>query len=383
MLNLRTWAEIDLDALAHNLDVIRRRAGDGVATMIVLKADAYGHGAVPVAWQLTRRGDVAYVGAGDSTEALALRAAGVTTPILVLGAVVSGEMEDVLRGKIAVTVHSGDRVRHLRRVVRMNGAKNVRVHLKVDTGMGRLGCHPERALGIAREIRRSRGLELEGVATHLAATGANGVPSAERQIRRFRRVLKALEAEGFRPRWRHAYASGGVLAGLPPSFNLVRLGLGLYGIDPRGVGDHDLRPVLSWKTQIVFLKDHRKGSAVGYEGTWRAPRKSRIATLPVGYNDGYRFAFSNRADVLVRGKRCPVVGRVSMDYVCADVSKVPGAAVGDTVVLLGRDGDEGVDAAELARLADTIPYEILCGIGRRVSRVYRGGNGVGHPPRGG
>ncbi len=379
MLHLRTWAEIDLGALGRNLDRVRRHAGPDVGVMVVLKADAYGHGAVPVAWHLTRSGDVAYLGVGDSTEALELRDAGVTTPILVLGAVVEGEMEDVIRGRIAVTVHAGDRVRTLRRVVNHNGAGGVRLHLKVDTGMGRLGCRPERAVGIAREIARSRGLLLEGVATHLAQATPDGGADAEKQVRRFCRVLETLEKEGFAPRWRHAYASGAVLSRLPRLFNLIRPGMALYGIDPHGRDGLDLEPVLAWRTQIVFLKDHRRGSPIGYHGTWRAPRRSRIATLPVGYDDGYRFAFSNRAHVLVRGKRCPVVGRVSMDYVCVDVTKVPGASVGDPVTLLGRDGDERIGVLELARWADTIPYEVFCGIGRRVKRCYVGANGAPAP----
>ena len=242
--------------------------------------------------------------------------------------------------------------------------------------MGRLGCHPERAVGIAREIQRSPGLTLEGVATHLSSTRPEEHEEALQQVRRFRHVVAALAEEGFRPRWRHAYASGAVLAGLPGTFNMVRPGLAVYGLDPNGREDSPLVPALSWRTQVVFLKDHRRGSRIGYEGTWVAPRHCRIATLPVGYNDGYRFAFSNRAHVLIRGHRCPVVGRVSMDYACVDVTDVADARVGDVVTLIGRDGAEEIRVGELARLAETIPYEILCGIGRRVKRRY-----VGSPRR--
>jgi alanine racemase len=370
LLNARTWADVDLDAIAANLAHVASRAGPGVDVMLVVKADAYGHGAVPVSWHLVPRG-VSCLGVGDSTEALELRAAGITAPILILGAVVAGELEDVIRERVMVTVHSGDRVRALRRMVRRVGG-SVGVHLKVDTGMGRLGCAPERALGIAREVRRSPGLVLAGIATHLASATPEGGAEAERQVRRFRSVLQAFEKEGFAPRWRHAYSSGAVLSALPGSFNLVRPGIAVYGVSPHEKDGGLLTPALAWRTQIVFLKDHRKGARIGYGGTWTAKQPSRIATLPVGYNDGYRFAFSNRAEVLVRGKRCPVVGRVSMDYVTVDVSRVSGAAVGDVVTLLGADGEERIRVEELARLGDTIPYEILCGIGRRVKRVYRG-----------
>ncbi len=368
MLYRRTWADINLTAIERNLAFVREQAGPDVAIMPVLKADAYGHGAIPVAWHLSRDG-VRGFGVGDSTEALELRQAGITDPILVLGAVVAGEMEDVIRGGIAVTVHSADRVRKLRQIVRDNGAK-LPIHLKVDTGMGRLGCHPERVPGIARLIRSSEGLSLEGVATHFATTTPEGGGTAKRQVARLQRVLAALSKEGFEPTWRHAYASGAILSELPPVFNMVRPGLSLYGIDPHGRRGLPLQPALSWRTQIVFLKDHRKGAAIGYEGLWRAPRRCRVATLPVGYNDGYRFAFSNRAEVLVRGRRCRVVGRVSMDYVCIDVTDVKDATVGDVVTLIGQDGDQQIQAEELARLAETIPYEILCGIGRRVKRRY-------------
>lgn len=374
MLHERTWADIDLDALTHNLAVVREQAGPGVDVMLVLKADAYGHGAVPVAWHLMRQG-VACLGVGDSTEALELRAAGVTGPILILGALVAGEMEDVIRGGIRVTVHSGDRVRALAAAAERSQSR-VGVHLKIDTGMGRLGCKPERARGIAREVRRSALLELEGICTHLASTSARRAEATAKQVERFRRALSELEREGLRPRWRHAYASGALWAGLRPDFNLVRPGMAVYGVGPSEAASGRLVPALAWRTQIVFLKDHRRGAQIGYEGTWTAKRPSRIATLPVGYNDGYRFAFSNKAEVLVRGIRCPVVGRVSMDYVCVDVTHVPGTSVGDVATLLGGDGQERIGVEELATLAQTIPYEIFCGIGRRVRRVYHGGGGA-------
>jgi alanine racemase len=373
VLHARTWAEVDLGALQRNLARVRSQTRDGVSIMLVVKADAYGHGAVPVSWHLLRHG-VSHLGVGDSTEALELRDAGITAPILILGAVVHGELDDVVRGDIQVTVHSGDRVRSLRRQLGRTGP-SVGVHIKVDTGMGRLGCHPERVLGIAREVKRSPRLRLEGIATHLAATGPDGGDDARKQLRRFRKVLSALEGEMLLPVLRHVYASGGVMSTLPSDFNLARPGLSVYGVDPHGRSDSSLEPAMSWRTQVVFLKDHRRGARIGYGGTWRTPKRSRIATLPVGYNDGYRYAFSNCAEVLVRGRRCPVVGQVSMDYTCVDVTNVPGACVGDLVTLLGTDGEAHVGVRDLADLAETIPYEILCGIGRRVKRRYLGAAG--------
>jgi alanine racemase len=366
MQHARTWAEVDLGALERNLALVRAAAG-GASVMLVVKADAYGHGAIPVAWHLLRHG-VSHLGVGDSTEALALRKAGITAPIVVLGAIVPGEAADVVREGVSVTVHSASRVRDLQRQAERLGAR-AKVHLKVDTGMGRLGCAPERALGIAREIGRSGRLELDGVCTHLAGPGPDGPDRVALQLRRFRRVLDALRGAGIDPPWRHALASGGVLTQAAGDLNLVRSGIAVYGVNPPGA-QADLEPALSWRTQVVFLRDHRRGARIGYGGTWRAPRAVRIATLPVGYNDGYRFAFGNRAHVLVRGQPAPVVGRVSMDYVMVGVTDVAAVRVGDEATLLGRDGDRRIGACDLARWADTVPYEILCGLGRRVVRTY-------------
>ena len=369
VLHARTWAEINLGALERNLARVRAHAGDA-EVMLVVKADAYGHGAIPVSWHLLRHG-VTSLGVGDSTEALALRQAGVTAPIVILGAIVRGEMEDVIRGGISVTIHTADRARALARAAERMGSR-VRVHLKIDTGMGRLGCGPDRALSLAREIVRSEHLALEGVATHLASPGPEGAKETERQLASFRRVLDQMKADGIEPRWRHALSSGGVLSTPPGEFNLVRPGIAVYGVHPHR-GNDPFEPALAWKTQIVFLRDHRKGAGIGYGGTWKTPARARIATLPVGYNDGYRFAFSNKAHVLIQGQRAPVVGRVSMDYVMVDVTEIPGVRVDDEVTLVGRDGDLSVGVDDLARWADTIPYEILCGLGRRVVRTYREG----------
>ena len=365
VLQARTWVEINLSALERNLAKVQTAAG-GASVCLVVKADAYGHGAVPVAGHL--RGQVASFGVGDSTEALELRAAGITGPILILGAIVRGEMEQVIRGGISITVHTAFRVRALAKAAERMAAK-VKVHLKVDTGMGRLGCAPERAPALAREIQRSPFLELEGVCTHLATPGPEGRKETERQLARFRRVIDELSRERIEPRWLHALASGGIHAAPAGEFNLIRPGLAVYGIHPQGErGVYE--PALSWKTQIVFLRDHRKGAPIGYGGTYRTPSRSRIATLPVGYNDGYRFAFSNKAHVLIHGQMAPVVGRVSMDYAMVDVSHIADVEVDDEVTLVGRDGDLEVRVEDLAAWAETIPYEIICGLGRRVVRTY-------------
>lgn len=367
----RVWAEIDLDAVTRNLGLVRAAAGPGKGVIAIVKANAYGHGAIPVAWHLASLG-VEALGVGDSQEAIELRDAGISIPILILGAVVRGELADVVAHDIAVTIHSTERVRLLEREAR-RAARAVSVHLKVDTGMGRLGCAPHRAVEIARHILASEYLRMEGFCSHFSSVGPGDAGYTEMQLSRFENVSRAILQAGIPLPPRHAAASAAILSGIARGLDLVRPGIALYGIAPApGMGE-GLRPALSLKTQVIFLKDHPGGSAIGYNREYRTSRRSRIATLPVGYNDGYPFHLGGRAEVLIRGRRAPVVGRISMDYLTVDVTQVPGVCVGDEVVLIGESGGERILASELADRAGTIVYEILTRLGRRVVRVYRGG----------
>lgn len=380
MQNRRVWAEIDLDALTSNLQEVRALAGRGKGVMAIVKANAYGHGAVPVAWHLATQG-VQALGVGDSEEAMELRRAGISIPILVLGTIIPGELSDVVDHDIAVTVHSSERVRRLEREARRAG-RPVSVHLKVDTGMGRLGCAPGIAAEIAKLIRASEFLRFDGLCTHFATPGDPQMTAT--QVRRFEEVARAILDAGIPLPPRHAAASGAILGQVAPHLDVVRPGIMLYGLSPAlsGLGSSDdprppphsgLEPVLTLKSQIIFLKDFEAGAPVGYDGTHVTRRRTRIATLPVGYNDGYPWRLSGKGEVLVRGHRAPVVGRISMDYLTVDVGAVPGVSVGDEVVLVGAAGGERVTVRELADRAGTIPYEILTGLGRRVVRTYRGG----------
>jgi alanine racemase len=372
MQNRRVWAEIDLDALTSNLRRVRELAGPAKGVMAIVKANAYGHGAVPIAWHLAAQG-VTALGVGDSEEAMELRRAGISIPILVLGTIIPGELADVVDHDIAVTVHSSERVRRLGREARRAG-RPVSVHLKVDTGMGRLGCAPGIALEIAQLIRATEFLRFDGLCTHFAsATDANmtGV-----QVRRFEEVSRAIVAAGIPLPPRHAAASAAILGQVAPQLDLVRPGVMLYGLSPAPPLQQLLRPVLTLKTQVIFLKDFEAGAPVGYEGTHVTKRRTRVATLPVGYNDGYPWRLSNCGEVLVRGHRAPVVGRISMDYLMVDVGRIPGVSVGDEAVLVGASGDERVTVRELADRAGTIPYEILTRLGKRVVRTFRGGAGA-------
>ncbi len=367
----RVWAEIDLDRVTHNLDVVRAHAGPDRRIMAIVKANAYGHGAVPVAWHLATQG-VNAVGVGDSQEAIELRRAGLSIPIVILGTVVPGELPDVVAHDIAVTVHSEERVRMLEREAR-RAHRVVSVHLKVDTGMGRLGCQPRRAAELARLIEGSDYLRFDGLCTHFSSVGDDDDGFTEKQLALFNKVTREIKEQGVPVPPRHVAASGAILARVAPKLDMVRPGIALFGLAPAPAREEALHPALTLKTQVIFLKDFAAGTPIGYARAYVTERRTRIATLPVGYNDGYAFRLGGRADVLIRGVRAPVVGRVSMDYLSVDVGHVPGASVGDEVVLLGRFGDEEVTAEELAERSGTIPYEILTRLGKRVVRVYRGG----------
>ena len=374
----RVWAEIDLDAMTHNLAVIRRKAGPGVRIVLVVKADAYGHGAVAVANHAVRCG-VAALGVGTSAEALELRASGIRLPILVLGTIIEDEARDCLRHGIELALHSSDRCALLQELAKRLGQK-ARVHLNVDTGMGRLGVLPGRALELLRAIRGSSHLELAGVMSHISAPEGAFSSTTSEQARLFENVLRLARKENLLQGWIHLANSASVFTDLRPRYDTVRPGISAYGIlSPDLPGSGDLRPVMSLRSQVVFMKDLPAGANVGYGSTWTAERTTRVATLPVGYDDGVSWRLSNRGEVLVNGRRAPVIGRISMDYMTIDVTEVPGAKVGDLVTLIGTDGGETIGVDEVARLAETISYEIVCAVGKRVRRTYVGGTEIELP----
>lgn len=368
----RVWADIDLDALGHNLGQIRERIGDRVAVMLVVKADAYGHGSVAISHCALQHG-VAALGVGTSAEALELRRSGVRAPILVLGTIVDDEARSCLVHDIHLALHSSDRCQMLQDLARRLDVV-ARVHLKIDTGMGRLGVLPERALPLLEEIRAASHLELAGVMTHIASPlGAQDAATGE-QMRVFREVIDAARARGLLRGWVHAANSAAIFTALDPMYDAVRPGISAYGVLPDGLpGARELQPVMSLRSQVVFLKDVAKDAPIGYGGTWRAPKATRIATLPVGYNDGVPWRLGNTGEVLVRGQRAPIVGRVSMDYTTIDVGTIPGVVVGDRVTFFGADRGAQITLEEVAARAGTIPYEITCSVGKRVERIYRGG----------
>lgn len=364
----RVWAEIDLGAFAHNLGRIRQRAGPGVETILVLKADAYGHGALALAQAATGLGIHSF-GVGTLEEGLELRRAGLGQRVLVLGTIVDEEAEAALREGIELGVHSTDRCRMLNELASRLGTR-ARVHLNVDTGMGRLGVLPERAPDLLQRIHRSPGLLLCGTMTHIAATEGGREPFGRDQVQRFDAFLATARAAGLATGLVHLANSAALFTDLGGRRDAIRPGIAAFGMLPPGLaGEVDLKPILSLRSQVIFFKDVTPGTPIGYGGTWRAERLSRIATLPIGYDDGVPWRLSNKGRVLVRGSFAPIIGRVSMDYLTIDVTDIPGVEVGDVVTLIGRDGARELSAQDLAEQAGTIPYEVTCSIGKRVRRV--------------
>jgi alanine racemase len=314
------------------------------------------------------------MGVGDSTEALELRQSGIAAPIVILGAIIEEEIPQVVEYDIHVTVHSKALLPLLDQEARRQH-KLLSVHMKVDTGMTRLGVSCENAAEVAREIQSYPNLLLRGVSTHLSSIASGNVEYSQWQMERFRAVVETLRREDLvdvESCLFHAANSAGVFT-LPDShFDMVRTGIALYGVVPDSLAAirQHLSPVLSLKTRIAFLKQVPAGTWIGYDQKFRTDRDTLIATCPIGYNDGYPYSLSSKAFTLVRGRRVPVVGSITMDYIMLDVGSVPEVSVGDEVTLIGRDGEETISMLELAKSAGTIPYEISCRLGRRVKRIY-------------
>jgi alanine racemase len=367
-----TWAEIDLDALANNLRVIRESVGTEVQVMAAVKADAYGHGAVACGRHLEAEG-VDWFGVALPEEGIELRAAGISRPILCLGGFWEGQQDTCLQQKLTPVVYRLDLIESLDRSAGELGV-TADVHVKVDTGMGRLGVPGADIPGFCEALSRFQHIRVDGVMTHLAAADDEKRDFTEAQLERFELAVNVFRARGFSPTYIHAANSAATFAYPQARGNMVRPGGTLYGFSgdvlPPQIATPPLRAVMSLRSRIRLLKNVGRGEKLGYGGSFETRRESLIATIPIGYDDGYRRALSNRGRVIVGGKFAPVVGRVSMDLTLIDVTEVPGVALDDQVTLLGREGDLAISAEEVAETAGTISYEITCGISSRVPRVY-------------
>jgi alanine racemase len=359
----RCWAEIDQDALRHNAGVVAERAGSNVQLIAVVKANAYGHGMVGVAKAL---GNAAQLfGVANLEEARTLRKEA-WQPIIVLGPALPGERESIADEGFIPSVSTFEEAQEYDRAAK---DAPVAINLVIDTGMGRMGVLEAEATQLFKKIAGLPKLKIHSLSTHLPVANEDET-FTRAELAQFSELVRKLRAESPVKLQVHALPSAGVLAYSDPSFDVVRTGLVLYGISPLPEFQKLLKPVMTWKTRIALIRNMPAGHGISYGRTFITPREMRVATLSAGYADGYPWHLSSRdAAVLVRGKRCPLLGRVTMDLMMIDVSQIQDAEVGDEVVLMGRQGEQEISAAELAERAGTITWEIVTRIGSRVRRV--------------
>jgi alanine racemase len=356
----RCWAEIDRAALRHNAKVVRDRIGSA-EMLAVVKANAYGHGLLGVAQALAD--DAQLFGVANLEEALALRES-LPHPIVILGPATPDERSTIADRGFIPTISS------LEEAEAFNRLQRVAVNFKIDTGMGRMGVPQSEAVEIFKRSAALPNIDIHSISTHMPVSNEDAVYTRD-QIARFQKVVEQIRAAVPGTYKVHMLQSAGTLAFNPPTFEIVRAGIMLYGISPLPEFRELLKPVMTWKTQICLIRDVPKGSSISYGRTFIAPRNMRVATLSAGYADGYPWHLSNRdAAVLVHGKRCPILGRVTMDLMVIDVTGLNSVQVGDDVVLMGRDGSEEISCTELGERAGTITWEIITRIGVRVRRVY-------------
>lgn len=363
-----TVVEVNLAALRHNIALVRERVGTA-GIMATVKANAYGHGLVRTSKEMLRLG-VDQLGVAFLEEGVALRKAGIDAPILVMGGIIGNQISHFLEYDLLITASSVFKLRQIEDTAADMG-RRARVHLKLDTGMGRIGIRSENAHTLFSEAVRMKHCDIVGVYSHLAASHDSDRSFTELQLARFLEALEFFPKNGHAMPMRHIANSGAVVQYPEAALDMVRPGIMLYGVFPAEKMDSPipLRPVLSFKTRVVFFKAVPGGTPVGYDHTWTAGRATRIVTLPVGYGDGYSRALSNQAQVLIHGKRYPIVGRISMDQCMVDIG-MDSAYNGDEVILIGSQGQETVTVEELARIVGTIPYEILTALAARVPRTY-------------
>jgi alanine racemase len=367
-----TWLEIDLSAIGRNTQLFKQIVGPDVRLLVSLKADAYGHGALRVARTVDQNG-AEWLGVATVSEAEPLRRAGVDVPILVFGYIAPWQAREAVRMKLRATLYTPELARSLAQAATDLGDQ-LAVHVKVDTGMARLGLRTEDIEGIVRfcdEVQSMPGLLFEGIFTHFATADSANQEYALRQLDRFERVLAALDARGFRPPIVHAANSAAALALPAARYDMVRPGIAIYGLSP----SEDVpvpagfTPALAFKTQVAQVKEIPAGEGISYGATYITDAPTRIAVLPVGYADGFRRAPQNWGEVLIRGERAPLVGRVCMDQCMVNVTHIPGVRQGDEVVLIGRQGEDELTADDVARRLGTISYEVTAELLARIPRI--------------
>lgn len=364
-------AEVDLDAIYHNIIEMRKHIRPDTLLLAVIKADAYGHGAVAVAKAL--EDEVDYYAVAHLEEAEELRRYGIQTPILILGTCVPEEFEDLIRHQITINIYRLEDAKKLSETAQAM-QQTAKVHIKLDTGMHRIGfpCN-EQAVEDIKKIAILPGLELEGIFTHFAKADEKNKEAFEYQLNQFRYMLGILENEGIRFPIRHAANSAAIMEAGDLELDMVRSGISTYGLYPSEEVEKDtadLRPAMALRSRITHVKTLPAGEGIGYGWTYTTTRETKVATIPTGYADGYKRALSNQGRVLIHGISAPIIGRVCMDQFMVDVTDVPNVKVGDMATLFGRDGNAWLPVEELANASASFNYEFVCGLTRRVPRIY-------------
>ncbi|TEU17031.1 MAG: alanine racemase [Anaerolineales bacterium] len=371
-----TWAEVDLDAIAHNARGLKERAGKETELMAVVKANAYGHGAVPVAKTALENG-ASRLAVNRALEGVELRQAGITAPVLILGYSLPSEAETIVRSDLTPTVTTVEGALALSAMSVQQG-KVTLIHVKVDTGMGRFGLLPDEVVAFVRRIAELPGLKLEGLFTHFAVADLADKTYTRRQFGLYQRVVEQLEDAGFTIPLKHVANSATDLDLPEMHLDMVRCGIALYGLRPSDEVEPaiPLKPAMALKSRVARVRTLPPGSSISYGCTYTTTRPTPVALVPVGYGDGYHRILSNKGSVLIGGKRAPIVGRVCMDQFVVDVTNIEGVRQDDEVVVFGRQGEEEISAEEVAALAGTINYEVVTSILPRVTRVYLKGGKV-------
>lgn len=372
MENIRpVWLEVDLDAIAHNVRIIKQVVGKNTQIIAVVKANAYGHGAVEVSETLLENG-VTMLGVGVIEEGIVLREAGIKAPILICGLTMNDQIEPLVMYNLTATVCQLKTIQILSRIASKN-KKRARVHIKIDTGMGRLGIPTTDTLNFVKKISQMKNIEIEGIFTHFAAANEENGIYTRKQFEKYKKALLELERERINIPLKHVANSAAILNSSSFHLNAVRPGIIIYGLfpSPETKRTVQLRPAAEFKTKIVFLKEVPAGKSIGYGRTYTTTKPTRIATLPVGYADGYSWLLSNNGEVLVRGERAPIIGKICMDLCMIDVTHIGGVQIGDEVVLWGKQGSRMVSVQEIAQRTGNIVYEVICMVDKeRVPKVF-------------
>lgn len=364
------WLEIDLKALENNYRFIRSRIKNKSKIAAVVKADAYGHGAVKIAKKLEKLG-AEYFCVGSPDEGIELREAGIDKPVLVLAEVLESQYEDIIKGNLIQTAASKKTLQSLNQYAeKMN--KNIKVHLKIDTGMGRIGFFPEEISDVFELAQKLKNIEVEGIFSHFARADEYNKDFSYQQLEKFKKSVQKIKKTASAPPLFHIANSAAVIDLPEASFDLVRPGIMLYGMEPSQElkNENNLQPLLSFKTRVTEIRELPAGFPVSYGSTYKTKSKEKMAVLPVGYKDGYPRLLSNQGEVLINNKRAPIRGKICMGQTIVSIDHLSNVEIGDEVVLIGSQGDEEIKAAEIADLCGTINYEVICNLSDKLEKNY-------------